>query len=118
MLKHWKHKQAAYLFGFGFNAMSAKQLIFCKLHNNKHLGIINPTNKINRICTINEFPASKVHGFRHIHASLLFEADVPMKDVMNRLGHSDITTTMNAYTHVTDDSKNNSAELFAKYANF
>ena len=37
-----------------------------------------------------------------------FESGVPMKDVQERLGHSDIQTTMNIYTHLTE----NSAKLF------
>ncbi|MGY3765374.1 tyrosine-type recombinase/integrase [Vagococcus vulneris] len=34
-----------------------------------------------------------VHGFRHTHASLLFEPGATIKDVQSRLGHSDIQTT-------------------------
>jgi len=41
-----------------------------------------------------------------------FESGVPMKDVQERLGHSDIQTTMNIYTHVTENSRENSAKLF------
>lgn len=118
VLKRWKHAQAEYLIGFGFNALNPKQLVFCQLTKNRHLGINDPLNKLYQVCTLNEFPATTVHGFRHTHASLLFEAGVPMKDVKNRLGHTNIQTTMDVYTHVTEESKNNSAELFAKYADF
>ena len=59
-----------------------------------------------------------IHGFRHTHCSLLFEAGVPMKDVKERMGHSDISTTMNVYTHVTENSKKQSVQKFAKYINF
>lgn len=66
------------------------------------------------------------HGFRHTQASLLFEAaaaqnvagESVMKDVMYRLGHKDITTTMNIYTHVTQDSTKATGEMFAAYMNF
>jgi PIN family toxin-antitoxin system, toxin component len=47
-----------------------------------------------------------------------FESGVPMKDVQERLGHSDIQTTMNIYTHVTENSRENSAKLFANYVGF
>ena len=57
----------------------------------------------------------KVHGFRHTHASLLFDAGVSMKDVKERLGHSDITTTMNIYTHVTENKAKETANSFAKF---
>ncbi|BDR32079.1 tyrosine-type recombinase/integrase [Enterococcus faecalis] len=59
-----------------------------------------------------------VHGFRHSHASLLFEAGLDVKSVQDRLGHSDVQTTLQIYTHVTEKMKNNSGEKFQKYVNF
>ena len=50
-----------------------------------------------------------------ISASLLFDAGVSMKDVKERLGHSDITTTMNIYTHVTKKKAKETAVDFANY---
>ena len=41
-----------------------------------------------------------------------------IKEVQDRLGHSDIQTTMNIYTHVTEKAKEKTAEKFAKYVNF
>lgn len=38
---------------------------------------------------------------RHTHATLLLEAGVHPKVVQERLGHSNISTTMNIYSHVT-----------------
>ncbi|KRM98573.1 phage integrase [Loigolactobacillus rennini DSM 20253] len=66
------------------------------------------------------------HGFRHTQASLLFEAarsqniagESILKDVMYRLGHKDIKTTMNIYTHVTQDSTAATGQMFATYMNF
>lgn len=46
-----------------------------------------------------------VHGFRHTHCSLLFEAGVSIKDVQERMGHTDIKTTMTIYAHVTEQRK-------------
>lgn len=56
-----------------------------------------------------------LHGFRHTHASLLFESGANIKDVQARLGHKNIQTTMNIYTHLTKDRKKKSADIFAKY---
>ncbi|MEL5938814.1 tyrosine-type recombinase/integrase [Tetragenococcus halophilus] len=58
------------------------------------------------------------HGFRHTHASLLFEAGASIKDVQYRLGHSDIKTTMDTYTHVTKQAKENLANNFNDYIDF
>ena len=77
-----------------------------------------PRNALVKICNRFDLPMMNIHGFRHTHCSLLFEAGVPMKDVMERLGHSDIQTTMNVYTHVTKSSRDNSAQMFAKYVDF
>lgn len=59
-----------------------------------------------------------VHGFRHTHASLLFESGATVKDVQTRLGHADIQTTMNVYTHVTKQSRDNFADRFSEYLDF
>lgn len=117
-LRNWKTKQAEILMGFGQNALNKNQLIFSQLERNKFLNLGAPRNALVRITKKHDLEMVNIHGFRHTHCSLLFEADVPMKDVMERLGHADIQTTMNIYTHVTQDSRDKSAELFAKYANF
>lgn len=47
------------------------------------------------------------HIFRHTHVALLIEQNVPIKVISQRLGHSDIKTTLSIYTHVTDSMKIN-----------
>lgn len=36
--------------------------------------------------------------YTHVHCSLLFEADASVKEVQERLGHTDVQTTLNIYT--------------------
>ena len=45
------------------------------------------------------------HIFRHTHVALLIESGVPIKVISERLGHSNINTTLNIYTHVTANMK-------------
>ncbi len=52
----------------------------------------------------------KYHSLRHTYATRLFEAGVPIKTVQALLGHSDISTTMNIYTHVMPEQKSIAAE--------
>lgn len=41
-----------------------------------------------------------MHGLRHTHASVLLYKKVSIYYVSERLGHSDIETTLKEYTHV------------------
>lgn len=45
------------------------------------------------------------HIFRHSHISLLAELNVPIKAIMQRVGHADEKTTLQIYTHVTEGQK-------------
>lgn len=60
----------------------------------------------------------KIHGFRHTHASLLFDAGLSLKQVQYRLGHSDLKTTMNVYTHITQKAIDDIGEKFSNYIDF
>lgn len=57
------------------------------------------------------------HGFRHTHATLLFEGGSSSKDVQNRLGHKDIATTLNTYTHITEEKSKETTAIFEKIMN-
>ncbi|MGV2875341.1 site-specific integrase [Macrococcus capreoli] len=43
------------------------------------------------------------HALRHTHISLLAQENVPLKAIMERVGHHDPTTTTAIYTHVTQN---------------
>lgn len=58
-----------------------------------------------------------VHSFRHTHSSLLFEAGASIKQVQERLGHADIKTTLDIYTHVTKSAEKETPNIFLKYMN-
>lgn len=50
------------------------------------------------------------HYLRHTHISFLAELNVPIKVVMDRVGHTDSTTTLQVYTHVTNKMKSSLKE--------
>lgn len=117
-LKAWKKEQAELLIQFGYNALQGEQLVFSRLKDNQYFNINAPNRFLSKFCKTYNFPSISVHGFRHTHCSLLFEAGASLKDVKERLGHSNIQTTMNIYTHVTQSSREQTAQQFANYMNF
>ena len=52
----------------------------------------------------------RFHDLRHSCASLLYANGVALKDIQEWLGHSDIGTTSNIYTHLDYSSKVASAQ--------
>ncbi|KAA9291990.1 tyrosine-type recombinase/integrase [Aerococcus urinae] len=118
VIHQWKKKQAQEFLKLGQNLLSSDQFLFRKADINFPINQSAPRNFLYRFCKSNELPMINIHGFRHTHCSLLFESGVPIKEVMERLGHADIQTTMNIYTHVTPQSREKSANKFAKYVNF
>ncbi|MED2763452.1 site-specific integrase [Bacillus thuringiensis] len=54
------------------------------------------------------------HSFRHTHTSLLIEAGVGIKEIQQRLGHTDIDTTMNIYAHMTRNMEEKASQKFSE----
>ena len=52
-----------------------------------------------------------IKGMRHTHATLLLETGAKMKAVQERLGHSNITTTLNIYSHSTETMQQEAVDL-------
>ena len=55
----------------------------------------------------------RFHDLRHTFASLLINQDVPLINVSNFLGHSDLSTTANIYAHLDKASKQASAYVIS-----
>lgn len=50
-----------------------------------------------------ELPLFTPHWLRHTFATMCLKSGIPPKVVQSYMGHSDIQTTMNIYTHVSDE---------------
>ena len=68
------------------------------------------TRKVRRFQKKYNLPAASVHEMRHTNASLLCESGVDPVTIKERLGHSDISTTLGIYTHATKTMEQRAAE--------
>lgn len=116
LLSLWKLQQHKTYLAKGINTSTKKQLVF----SNKFNSFIQPvqTQKwLNKVLKKYQLPFITTHGLRHTHCSLLFEAGASIKEVQERLGHTDVKTTMDIYTHVTKKTKASTVEKFDTYMN-
>ena len=66
----------------------------------QHFGLIRDKNNLKFI---------RFHDLRHSCATLLYDNGVSLKEIQEWLGHSNIATTANIYTHLNYKNKINSA---------
>ena len=59
---------------------------------------------------VKDVPPVRFHDLRHSHATQLLAGGVHPKIAQERLGHSTITTTMDLYSHVTDNMQADAAQ--------
>ncbi|WP_433369402.1 tyrosine-type recombinase/integrase [Streptosporangium sp. CA-115845] len=59
-------------------------------------------------------PYVRLHDLRHIHATTLLLAGVPVHVVASRLGHADPAITLRVYAHVIRSAETAAANVFAK----
>lgn len=60
----------------------------------------------------NELRRVRFHDLRHSSASLILSEGVNMKIVQKRLGHKDIQTTLNLYSHITEEDDKKASDVF------
>ena len=102
-LKSYKKDQLEHILYMG-EAYDNKNYIFCdKL--GRPIEDKRPGRNLKSILTKLNIEPIKFHALRHTYATRLFEAGIPPKTVQHLMGHSDIETTMNIYTHVMEDQK-------------
>ncbi|WP_440894949.1 site-specific integrase [Amphibacillus sp. Q70] len=79
--------------------------------------IFNSTynNFLKRKCLEAGIEVVSMHSLRHTHASVLLAAGVSIHSIADRLGHADVSTTQETYTHIINElaEKDNSKMIGA-----
>ncbi|MBY0757451.1 tyrosine-type recombinase/integrase [Clostridium sardiniense] len=86
------------------NMYHSNRLVFCNTYG-KYLDVGNIRKEFIKILSDNNLKARKFHDLRHTFATRLFELGENPKKVQTILGHSNISTTLDTYTHVLESSK-------------
>ncbi|MEK4230585.1 tyrosine-type recombinase/integrase [Solibacillus sp. FSL H8-0538] len=93
----------------------SKQLLFPNIYNE----LMHPSKTSRWIRDVQKkhnLREISTHGLRHTHCSLLFESGFfTPAQVMERLGHTDLETTMKIYTHVTRQSLASSTKNYLSF---
>ncbi|MCI1478958.1 MAG: site-specific integrase [Clostridium beijerinckii] len=109
-LRQYKLKQSEHRLQLA-NLYDDNDLVFCTIYG-KYFDSSNVRKRMNKIIdsiNSNESDKSKIikhrkfHDLRHTYATRLFELGEVPKTVQKLLGHSDVSLTLDTYTHVLKD---------------
>jgi len=75
---------------------------------------ISPVLHFNRLIAESGLPKLRFHDLRHTSAILMHANGEHSKIVQERLGHSDVSRTLNRYSHVTMDMQRGAADRMDK----
>lgn len=85
-------------------------LIFCTA-SGKPINPAHVRRSFDRIVQRADVPDITIHGMRHCHAVWLLRAGTPVKVVTERLGHKDVTTTLNVYAAALPDMQDHAIDV-------
>jgi len=102
----------------GFKDIEGKEVM---LFGASEYGIPYTPNSItlfwNRFIKRTGLKKIRFQDLRHSSASLILSEGINMKVVQKRLGHKDIKTTMNVYSHVTEKDDEKASNVFDQFYN-
>jgi integrase len=95
----------------GLPRLTGDSLVFCHYDGSPYLpnSITHAWIKLTRCCGL---PGIRLHDCRHTYATLLLKQNVHPSVVASQLGHANVTTTLNVYSHVTGGLQNQAAQKF------
>lgn len=109
-LKAHKAQQAALRLALGVEWRQVLPGLVFTNRTGGPLDSCNVTHGLKRRLKAAGLPACRWHDLRHSTASLLLKQGIAPRVVADVLGHADVRTTLNVYSHVADEAKTDAAE--------
>ena len=109
VLKHPCKKQACPCLLYTSNQWNEHDWLFTQ-DNGEIMNPQTPTKQFSKFLARNHLKHRKLHSLRHTSATLLLYGGVNIKQVQERLGHGDITTT-NKYLHYISEADEQAANV-------
>lgn len=123
LLRKYHIEQQEYRLSVGTYWIGTGNNIFIQ-DNGLPMDISTPNSVLKKVIKMHndssevKLPDITLHGLRHTSATLLISENVNLKTVSSRLGHSEISTTMDIYSHALRKKDEEAAasigDLFAK----
>lgn len=111
-LKGYKKEQQKFRMQTGIEEFNEEGYLFIQENGN----VMNPSSInhwMNRFAMRNNLPHIHPHKFRHSQASILYASGVDAVTISSRLGHKQVSTTQNIYSHIMKDSDKKASEAIA-----
>ncbi|MCW1020273.1 tyrosine-type recombinase/integrase, partial [Streptococcus anginosus] len=110
MLKQYRNRQRQLFFETGARAPS---VVFAT-PTREYFDLAIRQSALDTRCKEAGIPRFTFHAFRHTHASLLLNAGISYKELQYRLGHANITMTLDIYSHLSRDKEKEAVVYFEK----
>lgn len=104
-IEEWREYQSWYSKKYIGIFTNAQGLIFTGLEGRPVVGRHFTTYDFGMICRAAKVQKPRFHDLRHFAASFALMNHIPVAAVSAQLGHQDISTTLNIYTHVLQESR-------------
>jgi integrase len=95
----------------GLSVTTDDDFVFCR-YDGKPYQPCNITHAWGKVARLTGLKGIRLHDARHTHATILLKQGVHPKIVQERLGHANISTTLDTYSHVSPGMQKAAAKGF------
>lgn len=107
MLKQYKNRQQVQSWQLG-----RSETVVFSIFTDKYAKSSTLRSRLDKHFKNADTPNIGFHGFRHTHASLMMNAGIGYKELQHRLGHSNLSMTMDTYSHLSKENAKKAVSIY------